>query len=127
MNVNNQQNFYKQPGYEQPGVYGQHQQQFSHTTITVNAEPSQPQPQVRNHVVVVGLEPNVCGNPIPILDSGTALVILILIVFFPGIGTMVVGCVGRHANPCALFCIGFLQIILIFCLIIQYTWILDVI
>jgi len=113
-----QNNTYQPPNpvYNQPGVYGHHQQQTHTTVTTVHGIPQPPQ---RTNLVLInqGLEPNVCGNSIPILDPGTAMVILILNIFFPGIGTMVCGCVGRNANPCGWFMIGFLQIILIFCLI----------
>jgi len=107
------------PNYNpNPGVYLHHQnsQQITHTTVTVNAPPVV-EPQRNIIVVQPGLEPNVCGNPIPVLDPGTALVVLILNIFFPGVGTIVCGCVGRNSNVVAWFFIGILQLVLIFCLI----------
>lgn len=117
-NYSPQQTYQPQQNYNNPGVYSpQHQQQVTHTTVTVNPGIPQPPPLTTTHIVVTGFVPSVCGNEIPILDPGTALVILILNIFFPGIGTMIAGCVGRNANVGAWFCIGFLQLILLFCLI----------
>ena len=110
------QTYQPSPNFNNPGVYSP-QQQVTHTTVTASGGIPQPPPLTTTHIIVTGVGPNVCGNEIPILDPGTALVVLILNIFFPGIGTMITGCVGRNANVGAWFCLGFLQLILLFCLI----------
>ncbi len=103
--------------YSPPRVNPPPQPQMTTTTVTVQPQ-YYPQPVIQPAVIVgVSNEPTVCGNPIPILDPGTACVVLIINILFPGIGTMIVGCAGRNANCYAWFCIGILQIFLLFCFI----------
>lgn len=88
----------------------------------VNANINVPQPNVVistpvypvEPVVIVTKDPEfnadvICGQQIPYLDSTTALIILILNIIIPGLGTMLVGCLGRNANCVAWFLIGLAQ------------------
>lgn len=93
------------------------QQNMTTTHVTINQQPVH-QPQT---IVITVNDPHICGNVIPILDPGTACVILILNIFFPGVGTMVMGCAGRNANCIAWFFIGWLQLIMTF-LLIGWIW-----
>ena len=79
--------------------------------------------QTQTNVVVVSMnEPNVCGNRIPSVDGAVAIIILIINIFFPGIGTMIIGCVGGNTNCLAWFCIGLLQIFLVPIFLIGWIW-----
>lgn len=121
INMNQNMGYNTNPGYQNPNFnQGPTSPRGGDTNIVINTSP---QPQ-RNIVVVAdtGPEPNVCGNRIPILDSGTALVILIINIFFPGIGTMITGCIGNVDNCAGWFCIGVLQIALIFAFGIGWIW-----
>ncbi len=122
--------------YPSPGVQGQvnnynYQNQSqpqvntAHIQYQQNYQPQQPtiviaQPSLSS-VQLNTAKDTICGNQIPYLDPTTGLVILILNIIFPGLGTMIVGCVGRNANCCAWFFIGFAQYLLVFC-IVGWIW-----
>lgn len=82
------------------------------------------QQQPQTNVVVLSMdEPNVCGNRVPILDTGVAIIILVINILFPGLGTMIVGCIGGGSTNCfAWFCIGFLQLFLFPVFLIGWIW-----
>jgi len=63
----------------------------------------------------------VCGHPCPRLEPQTGLIILILNIIFPGLGTMIVGCIGRNVNCCAWVLIGIGQSLLTVC-IVGWIW-----
>jgi len=64
----------------------------------------------------------ICGNPIPRVDPCMALVILIMNIFWPGLGTFVLGLVGPGANCCTFLLLGLLQFILIPFLLVGWIW-----
>jgi hypothetical protein len=55
----------------------------------------------------------------PEMSSGTAILILILNILFPGLGTMIMGCMSD--SPGSWICIGLLQFFLCF-IIIGWIW-----
>jgi hypothetical protein len=59
------------------------------------------------------------GDGYPRLDKTMALVVLILNIFLPGVGTIIMGCVGNNAG--GWICIGICQALLAF-LIIGWIW-----
>ena len=62
------------------------------------------------------------GRVIPKLSPTLAIGLLILNIFFPGLGTMIVGCVSKQKDVCCgWFCIGFLQMIFASC-IFGWVW-----
>ena len=62
------------------------------------------------------------GRVIPKLEPIMAIGLLILNIFFPGLGTMIVGCVSPQKEVCCgWFCIGFLQMIFASC-IFGWVW-----
>lgn len=65
---------------------------------------------------------NLCGNPIPAVSECGALIVLILNIFWPGLGTVILGLIGYQANCCAFFCLGLLQFILAPVLLIGWIW-----
>jgi hypothetical protein len=79
----------------------------------------QGQPQ---YVVVQAHDPRVALNAVsfPSFHVGVAITILILNIFFPGIGTMVLGCLVPK-NGCMWVCIGFAQFFLAM-FIIGWVW-----
>ncbi len=80
---------------------------------------------VETNVVLVSTnvaQENICGQPIPHINSCFALIILILNIFFPGLGTWVTGIIGPGANCCAFGCLGLLQFILAPVLFIGWIW-----
>jgi len=136
-------NPYGQPqmnqGYNQPlpnnNPYGQPQMNQGYNQPLPNNNPygqpnNYPYGQTNHHqqhqtnVVVMSLdEPNVCGNRVPIFDQVTAIVLLFINIFVPGIGTMIVGCIaGGNTNCFAWFCIGFLQLFLTPIFLIGWIW-----
>lgn len=64
-------------------------------------------------------QPSICGMKAPLLDQTTAIIVLILnMVVLPGLGTMIVGCIGPgQKNCCAWFWIGMAQFFTCFCLV----------
>ena len=81
-----------------------------------------------NNVIVVQQNPNPIliernapsnNADYPVLQVGLALAILILNIFLPGIGTIVMGCVGN--NSASWICIGICQMFLVF-LVIGWIW-----
>jgi len=64
----------------------------------------------------------ICGHPIPHVNPCFALVILILNIFFPGLGTFITGIVGPGANCCAFLLFGILQLILTPVILIGWIW-----
>ena len=62
------------------------------------------------------------GRVIPKLNPTLAIGLLIVNIFFPGLGTMIVGCVSSQKDVCGgWFCIGFLQMIFALC-IFGWVW-----
>ncbi len=57
----------------------------------------------------------------PKLDNCTAILILILNIFFPGIGTMIIGCVAGH-DQATWICIGLAQMLLACIFFIGWIW-----
>jgi hypothetical protein len=60
-------------------------------------------------------------DPYPILTKGMAWLILVINIFLPGIGTMIVGCLTSGINTWYFFLIGFLQLITT-CIIIGWVF-----
>ncbi len=103
--------------------------------VSAGGPPPQPYPQQQNvvvtaqpnvivaspNVVALNTQPAICGNPIPVLEPTMGLIILILNILWPGLGTMIVGCVGRNVNCCSWFWIGMAQGVLAGC-IIGWVW-----
>ncbi len=74
--------------------------------------------------------PNSCGFPIPKISTGLATMCLILNCFFPGLGTMIAGCIKPEnkidytTNCCCYFWLGFCHVTTaIFCV----GWILAIV
>jgi len=65
----------------------------------------------------------VCGQAIPILDPTMGLVVLILNIFFCGLGTMVVGCIGKDVNAVTWIVIGLVQLFTALCFV---GWLLSI-
>jgi len=64
----------------------------------------------------------ICGGAVPIVDTTTALILLILnIVVFPGLGTMVLGCLNHNQPKCRFIWIGFAQLFTAFCCV-GWVW-----
>ncbi len=83
-----------------------------------------PNPQnviyVPQQIIVVEKSDTIAVNQYPILSTSIAIVILLVNVFFPGIGTMIIGCVSGQ-NVGLWICIGLLQILLAW-IIIGWVW-----
>lgn len=75
-----------------------------------------------NVIVVQVNQDSICGHPIPRVDPCTALIILLLNIFFPGWGTVVLGCVGYNANCCKFLLLGILQFLLVPVILIGWIW-----
>lgn len=65
--------------------------------------------QAQTPIIVINNQQSNDGYPK--LSSGCAIVILILNIFFPGIGTIIMGCAG-NTNTGSWICIGICQILL---------------
>ncbi len=58
----------------------------------------------------------ICGMTIPILDTTTAVVLLIInVIFLPGLGTMLVSCLSPNNPKCSWISLGLGQLITTFC------------
>ncbi len=125
----NQQQVHQQPGYNPNQAYQsyqpiQQQQGYPQQQPTYPQQNYMPPP---NNIVVVTQQPSSPQfvliqdqtDGYPRLDKTTALVILILNIFFPGIGTMIMGCIGNNAG--GFICIGICQLLLTF-LLIGWIW-----
>ncbi len=64
----------------------------------------------------------VCGQPVPHVSPLFALIILILNIFFPGLGTWVTGIIGPGASCCCWGLIGLLQFLLVPVIFIGWIW-----
>ncbi len=62
----------------------------------------------------------ICGTKVPILDYTTTILLFIVNIFLPGMGTMLVGISSGH--DCFFwFCLGFTQLLLATC-IVGWVW-----
>ena len=77
-----------------------------------------PQPEV----IIVERPVVIFEDPYPVLSIPMAWLILIVNIFFPGVGTIVVGCMGVE-NPGYFFCWGIFQLLTAFFLL---GWILAI-
>jgi len=79
----------------------------AHSTVYVGGSNNV---NVGGEVGLGGDVPDVCGVPIPIVSPAHALIVLILNILWPGIGTMVLGCINPGASTCCCwFLIGLAQ------------------
>ena len=76
---------------------------------------------VQQNATPIVIERNANSNnaDYPVLQTGMALAVLILNIFLPGIGTIVMGCVGNNSGSWV--CIGLCQMFLAF-FIIGWIW-----
>jgi len=71
-----------------------------------------PIPNVHHHKYSKSDFPNICGTPIPKIEFGAAIFILVINLFLPGLGTMIVGCIIPEnqiyfpTNCCCFFWLG---------------------
>jgi hypothetical protein len=97
-----------------PNINNQYQgnpqgQQYVYQGFPIN----QP-PMVLNQTVLVtqNIGDNICGEKIPLMEATTAIVLLVVnLLFIPGLGTMLVGCTVHSANKCKWFWIGLAQLL----------------
>ena len=82
-------------------------QQQHHTTNTIIVQQQQP------NVIIIE------RSPFPSVNKCLAIIILILNIIFPGVGTIVMGCSSQNCSEW--LCTGILQIIL-FPLLIGWIW-----
>lgn len=75
---------------------------------------------VPQKIIVVENNPGIQMLSYPILSTPVAILILLLNIFFPGVGTMVIGCVSG-INVGGWLCVGLLQLLLAF-IIIGWIW-----
>ena len=75
-----------------------------------------PQAQVNLEVPTIKVDMNfsdpkmICGAELPVVSSGAAIASLILNILFPGLGTMIIGCMGTGSlRCCCWFWIGMAQ------------------
>jgi hypothetical protein len=81
-------------------------------------------------LMLVNTRPYVCGLPVPNIGSGGAIAVLILNIFFPGLGTMVCGCIPHKemtsftGHCCCFFWLGVAHLTLTF---FSVGWILGIV
>ena len=115
----NQQQVHQQPPYNPNQAY-QSYQPIQQQQGYPQQQPTYPQQNFMppNNIVVMTQQPTSPqfvliqdqSDGYPRLDKTTALVVLILNIFFPGIGTMIMGCIGNNAG--GFICIGICQLLL---------------
>jgi hypothetical protein len=103
-----------------------------HPPTYVNQQPIYQQPMYNNpNPNIVLVQQPINHNPpmiilyqsnfgYPQLGTCCAIIILLLNIFLPGIGTIIMGCMSRY--PCTWFCTGICQIILIPFFLIGWIW-----
>lgn len=74
-----------------------------------------------NNPEIIYVQSQKVVNEYPTLSVGLALMILIVNIFLPGIGTIVVGCLNGVPNRCYFIGLGILQLFLAY-FIIGYVW-----
>jgi len=100
-----------------PNTNTQHQSK-THEIHHIYIERQQPQPEV----IVVERPVIIIDDPYPVLTKTLAWILLFINIFFPGIGTMIVGCMDIK-NPGYFLCWGLFQLLTAFLLI---GWILAI-
>lgn len=118
---NNQPNYqpYHPPQHSQQG-YPQPYQPPTNNIIVVSQQQQQQQqsqPTANPTVVVVHQEGT---DGYPRLQSSLAVIVLIINIFFPGIGTILMGCAG-NVNSGGWICVGICQLILTL-FIVGWIW-----
>lgn len=140
-NTNNYQNYPPQQFIQQPNMqqqYYQPQQQFIGAGIYGNnlngVYMQQPQVMLQHQGYLNNLGwsnwPTACGVFVPKISTGAAIFILVLNIFFPGIGTMFAGCFpaenskDKVTTGCCFFWLGWAHLALSLSLI---GWILAIV
>jgi len=119
----NNQNVYRQQQYQNPYVGPQQVGQ----PVIMGQPYGMPQNviytgQPQYNMVIQDQNNKICGNPIPVLDQTTALILLVLnLIVLPGMGTMLIGCLAPNIPKCKWVCLGIAQLFLTFC-IVGWIW-----
>lgn len=101
------------PTYEEvnPPQYTSYNQTYRHEHIEVRPDP--PIERTREVVVVERQVPVYFGyeDPYPVTSKSTAIIILLVNIFLPGIGTMIIGCLDGVKHPWFFILNGLFQLI----------------
>ena len=103
------------PSQELPNYYNNNNNQVYYQ--------NQNQPNVvyvPQKIIVVESRPGIEMLTYPVLSTPAAILILLLNIFFPGVGTMVIGCISG-TEVAGWICMGLLQLLLAF-IIIGWIW-----
>ena len=120
---NQQQNNQQHPQAQYPQSNISQAQGFNNQQV--NTSHNNMNPQQQNNLQVLNPTNNTQAVIVkedyhfPPLSQGSAILILVLNIFFPGLGTMVMGCMSESA--CYWICVGITQFLLCF-IIVGWIW-----